>query len=147
SCLLVLPLLLPPPSSPLFPYTTLFRSFPVCVPSIRTCRLDGTFSLCVQNPNSPFFRQGSLSAESTRYPVGSRAAASSAWPSGSSARMTHSPFLWEEVTFFTRKARRTVSLTWASHMLQAMPSIFAVVLYIVPSCSARVSPAPRPKPS
>src|SRR5699024_2143640 len=94
--------------------------------------------LRVQNPNSPFLRQGSLSAESTLYPVGSRAAASSAWPSGSSARMTHSPFLWEEVTFFTRKARRTVSLTWASHMLQAMPSICAVVLYIVPSCSARV---------
>src|SRR5699024_12430398 len=98
SCLLVLPLLLPPPSSPLFPYTTLFRSFPVCVPSIRTCRLDGTFSLCVQNPNSPFFWLGSLSDESTRYPVGSWAAARSHWPRGSSAGRTHSPVHWEDAT-------------------------------------------------
>src|SRR5699024_11109660 len=55
--------------------------------------------------------------------------------------MTHSPFLWEDVTFFTWKARRTVSLTWASHIEQAMPSIFAVVLYInAPFLTAGASP-------
>lgn len=44
--------------------------------------------------------------------------------------MTVSPFLCEEVTFFTFSFERTASLTCDSHILHIMPSIFTVVLYI-----------------
>jgi len=59
-----------------------------------------------------------------------RIAASS---SGSSLRMTASPFLWEEVTFFTLHPLRIASFTWDSHIPQAMPSIFTLVSVIFSS--------------
>ncbi len=39
--------------------------------------------------------------------------------------------VWEELTFLTLKLARMVSLTCASHMLQAIPSIPTVNLYIL----------------
>ena len=41
--------------------------------------------------------------------------------SGAWERITVSPLEWEEETFSTENAARTVSLMWASHMEQAMP--------------------------
>ena len=55
------------------------------------------------------------------------AARSAVSSTGCSDRITVSPLVWEDVTFFTSQVRRTTSLMWLSHMPQAIPSIFRIV--------------------
>ncbi len=43
------------------------------------------------------------------------------------------PFVCEELTFFTLKLRRIVSLIWLSHIEHIIPSVFNVVFIIIMS--------------
>ena len=59
-----------------------------------------------------------------------RAARRASSSSGASLRITACPLVWEAVTFFTGRAPRMASLTWASHIPHIMPSTFTVVSII-----------------
>ena len=43
------------------------------------------------------------------------------------------PFVWEDETFLMLKSFRIVSLMWLSHIEHIIPSIFNVVLIMIPS--------------
>jgi hypothetical protein len=60
--------------------------------------------------------------------------------------MTVSPFVWDDVTFFTGNALRTASLMWDSHMPHIIPSTFKQILTIF-FFSFRFSVSPKVPPN